>query len=725
LKSRRSRHPFRKGPPVPPPLALLFALPFLVRLLYFLETRRQPFFQWSFLVAFVNQTFAADLARGEGAPYTLYRSPWYPLAVSWIYRLAGVEPMAVRLVQWTLGGVTCLLVYRLGRLLLGERAARVALVLSALFVPAVFYEGELLEQSLATFLLAAGALLLARAWEIRFTLAAAAAGSALWCAAFLLRPDLLAGAPLLIAAMALAPRAGRERVRALGVFGFVGVVALALLLWPGLLINVRENRSGINAAINLHIGNNAQADGHDALLPETPELPTVDPEARRDHMTGLDLAGTRYALAATGGGLDSVAPFWLDATRRFVADSPWAELKLLGRKTLLFFNGYLLGTQKDLYFLREHSWTLRALLWCAGLCFPLGLILPLAAIGSCATPMAASRRLMLLCVPAGCLATTLVFFHDARFLMPAIPFLMLSAASGVLSVLDAIRARRWSVPAVLAALLILSNVDWLGTHVMHRAAEEFRVGTMHLDAGDTAAAEAAYRRAVLADPGFVPALDNLVTVAGRAGDLSPAIEFLSGLASSGHETPPLTRSLASLQAAAGRDDDALATLRAGRERHPDDPALAMDVATTLMQRGDCGEALGIAQGVLSGAPGDERAPACAGYCLETLGRHAEAIAVLESGLRARPDDATLLGLLGEAYAALGRREEEQRCYRRILAVEPRHALAALRLARSLAAQGDRGEALRYARLALSLGHPDAASLVRALEGRDLESHPPR
>ncbi|HZI95447.1 MAG TPA: tetratricopeptide repeat protein [Patescibacteria group bacterium] len=703
-------------------VAFLFVLPFLVRAIYFLETRHQPYFQWNFLVAYVNHDLATDLALGRGAPYALYRSPFYPLLVSWIYRLVGIEPLAVRILQWALGGAGCLLIYRLGLTLLDRRRALVALALAGLFIPAVCYEGELLEQSLATFFVLAGVTLtsaaLLRGGKLRLF-----SGSLLYGAGFLLRPDLLLAAPFLLIAIASgAPSgtpAGARKAARLGVFSAGCVFMGILLLKPHILINVRENDTPINAAINLHLGNNPQADGHSARFPETAELPTIDPDARRDHMTGLDLAGVRYAESQTGGDLSTVSAYWLHETLGYIASDPVGWAGLIAKKCVLFFNGYLLGTQKDWYFLRDSAAVLRALLWCAGLCFPLGLILPLAAVGACG-PMETSRRMLLLAVPLGCLATTLVFFHDARFLLPSAPFLILLASSGLVSVLAATRARRWMPVVAVCLLLVFSNVDWLGTHVMSRAAEEFRVGTMYLDSGDPVMAGAAYRRSIESDPGFVPALDNLVLTTRTPDERESAAAFLRGLSVSGRDSAPLMRSLASLALLAGKPDEALDVLRRGISRFPADTALQLDLAGQLMRRGSCVEALELGRKAIAGGARESRAFAYSGFCLAARGDLEAAVSLLREGTALHPDDLTLLGLLGQTYDQLGRRDEAQKCYRDVLERDPGHAEAALQLARSLAADGRIGEALVWAKKAAQLGHPAAASLVR-----DLESHQPR
>jgi len=79
-------------------LALLFGFPLLVRLVYGLEVLDAPWLQWNLVVSFVNDDFARDMALHPAGPWTLFRSPWYPLILSWVYR-AGGDAMTMRSLQ--------------------------------------------------------------------------------------------------------------------------------------------------------------------------------------------------------------------------------------------------------------------------------------------------------------------------------------------------------------------------------------------------------------------------------------------------------------------------------------------------------------------------------------------------------------------------------------------------------------------------------------------------
>ncbi|MGH9867506.1 MAG: hypothetical protein ACREAA_05000, partial [Candidatus Polarisedimenticolia bacterium] len=166
---------------------LLFVFPLVVRLAYGLDIRDDSYMQWNLVVSYVNDDFARDIAAG-GGPWTLHRSPWYPLVVSWVYRLLGGQP-AMQMLQWVLGSAACVLVYVLARRLAGRSAALLSWAIASLYGPALFYEGELLEQACATFLLLAGLAALTDPAVRRVPWLMPAAGGALFGAAALLRPD--------------------------------------------------------------------------------------------------------------------------------------------------------------------------------------------------------------------------------------------------------------------------------------------------------------------------------------------------------------------------------------------------------------------------------------------------------------------------------------------------------------------------------------------------------
>lgn len=102
-----------------------------------------------------------DVTEGKGFPTTggvqPKREPGYPLFLAGIYAAAGHRPGAVRLVQAVLAGTLCLLVFAMARHLARAGAVPpgtpwVAAALTAAYPGFVFYSGELMRETLFTWL---------------------------------------------------------------------------------------------------------------------------------------------------------------------------------------------------------------------------------------------------------------------------------------------------------------------------------------------------------------------------------------------------------------------------------------------------------------------------------------------------------------------------------------------------------------------------------------------
>lgn len=126
----------------------------------------------SYLVAFGNRLtvhgdaeaydkMGIDLAQGEGFPTTgglqPKREPGYPIFLAAVYMVAGHAPTAVRAVQALLASTLCLLVFLLARQLAraGTVPASLPIVAAALtagYPPFIFYGGELMRETVFTWL---------------------------------------------------------------------------------------------------------------------------------------------------------------------------------------------------------------------------------------------------------------------------------------------------------------------------------------------------------------------------------------------------------------------------------------------------------------------------------------------------------------------------------------------------------------------------------------------
>lgn len=88
-----------------------------------------------------------------GTP-TARRPPIYPLFLSGVYFLFGHSYLAVRIIQSIIGGLTCLVIYFIGKKTVNKNVGFIAATISVFYPFFIYYTGYLLVETLFTFLLA-------------------------------------------------------------------------------------------------------------------------------------------------------------------------------------------------------------------------------------------------------------------------------------------------------------------------------------------------------------------------------------------------------------------------------------------------------------------------------------------------------------------------------------------------------------------------------------------
>ena len=134
-------------------ITAILALAALVRLLYFLEIRQTPFFLSPVIDAAFYNDLGRTLAAGEGtgrAPFMM--PPLYPLVLSVLYRLVGVNLSAAHILQFVFGTLSALMTFAIARRVAGSTVAVLAAVFVATSRALLFVEGDLLATPLAVLL---------------------------------------------------------------------------------------------------------------------------------------------------------------------------------------------------------------------------------------------------------------------------------------------------------------------------------------------------------------------------------------------------------------------------------------------------------------------------------------------------------------------------------------------------------------------------------------------
>jgi tetratricopeptide (TPR) repeat protein len=491
--------------------ALLVGAPFLVRLLAWLELRDDPFFRLLVVDARTYHDTAVQMANGTyrmDGPF--WQPPFYPFLLSLVYRVAGPNPEAMRLLQCLLGGCTCWLVFRLADRLGGRRAAWISWAAAALCGPLLFFDLQLLGASVATLLLLVATDRVAAWAPGRNDHALFAGGLALGMACITVATCLVA-IPVLVGWMA---RRLRRDEAGIG----IALYFLAAALVPVVTVTaVNLGASGQpvlvswNGGVNFWIGNNPDYDRTVAIRPGRSWL-ALTAEAGQ--------AGARNESAASG--------WFFRRSLRWIGGHPGAWAALMVRKAGLFLRGDEIARNQEIYPFRQGSLLLRALLWVRGLAFPIGVLLPLGLAGmttllfrrtrgpgggtliEAAGPDSGAGDLALL-VGAYALAVIL-FFPASRYRLPVLPFLLVFAGAGMVVWLDAARRGRFGalrMPLVaLTIFLLLSNLGLPAMASSFQSDTYSDMGTLCFEQNNWEEAIRWYRRALDLDPENAEAAHN-------------------------------------------------------------------------------------------------------------------------------------------------------------------------------------------------------------------------
>jgi len=565
--------------PRPPLLRTGVALVLIVvaavglRAAYLAESTGTPEFRQPAVDALFHHYWARALATGDWSPpgdledpgvreHAFLRPPGYPYLLAGVYRIAGVGPLAPRVVQLVVGVLAVVGLFAVGRVWLGPVAGLAAAAAGAVYWPLVYFEGELhaagpLVASLV------GASLALLAWVRHPRLGWAVTAGVLLGVASLLRPNVLVLVPFAAVWVAwAAPLESTRRRRVLG--GVLVAVAAATAIAPATLRNLRVTGRWIpitsSTGLNLYIGNNPDADGLVAL-----------------ELDGIGRFGTcfdypavvRTLEAREGRPLDDrdVSRWFRDRALAWIAAEPAAALRLAARKAWLYWGPVEVGHNRELELAREHSHVLAALPGFSPL-------LGAAVVGLAGLTTARCRRTLtrptarfgvwVVGAPLALWLSVLPFFVAGRYRLAMAPFLCLLAGAAARCARDAlVGGRPGRAVAIVAACVAVSvahhalpsavapdrakwhydrGTAWATAGRLDLAAHELRaavalapgyagawynLGLAESGLGHSAAAIDAWRRAVGIDPDMVEGWTNLgaeLLRQGRAGEARTALE---------------------------------------------------------------------------------------------------------------------------------------------------------------------------------------------------------
>ena len=220
-------------------------------------------------------------------------------------------------------------------------------------------------------------------------------------------------------------------------------------------------------------------------------------------------------------------------------------------------------------------------------------------------------------------------------------------------------------------------------------------------AGDAAGAEAAFRRALAADPGLAEAAGALADLLAADGRAAEAASLYAAALAGDPGRRDWRRGRAEALAAAGEADAALAEAEALVTARPDDAAARRLLARLHLDRGDAAQALDHAREAAFLDPHGLEGVGVLAACQLAAGDPLAAAEALDPALRRAhpmdPERPRALVLLGRAWTGLGEPEKAAAALRAALEADEGDAAGAGPLLAALEAGGQEGLSAAYVR----------------------------
>jgi tetratricopeptide (TPR) repeat protein len=427
MEALRGREVGRPWPHERTFLVAILLLALVLRVVWVLQMRGNPYFEDPQLDQRLFVDWGRAVARGErfGAE-TLPTAPLYSWFLGLVFALTGGSLLAARLVQAVLGTVAVYLVHRIGRHAFGPAVGLVGAFFTATSWVVLYYDGELLRESLVNVANLAGllgTLVLARKASIRVCILAGLA----WGLAALLRQQVLLLVPCLAVWLLAGAHVPFKRVLLFGAAVLAPIVPVTawntIVGGDFVLISAEGGQT-------LWIGNNPDADGLTGFTQDT-----------RGDVLGHFEDGRAIAERESGRKLtpSETSSFYVRKVRQFFRDEPAKAWGLLLRKAGLLLTDWEYGNPEQPRFFAERFAPVSRFL-------PLGfgIALALAAIGIAATWRGALARFPLwsfLLVYGGSIA---LFLVSARYREPLLPVLFVYSACGAVWLVRSAMARAWT-----------------------------------------------------------------------------------------------------------------------------------------------------------------------------------------------------------------------------------------------------------------------------------------
>lgn len=661
-------------------LWVILAAAAVVRLAYFLELRRTPFFDHLLLDLASYDAWGRKIAAGAWlGDRVFYQDPLYPYFLGFLYAVVGHRLWVVYLLQLLLGVLTVYLIYRLAKSFFSVPAALVAAALAALYKPFIFYDIQIEKSFLAVLLVTAACLALVVAVERRTAGQMWAWAGILMGLLALIRGNYLLLVPMILLGIVFLDT-GKRKVRTLLLYSLGVGLVLLLTTANNLLAGKDLVLTTSQAGQNFFIGNNPENLTGMYRAPDfvrgDPKFEEADFQREAERQTGRRLKPSE------------VSGYWLKRGLAFLIESPSRFLRLLWAKTTLFWNNYEVPDNLDMYYFESSSIVMRLWLPVFGLAAPFGIL------GMCLCLPEWRRLWTLYLFALGYFVSVILFYVFSRYRLPVVPFLLVFGAEAVYRLSTYIRKGRLREAAYAVLILLIAGIGVnapLGNTYNPSAIDN--LGAVLLQMGDLEGAESLFRQVIARRPDFADARNNLAVTLLRKGDAARAIDELKEVIRLKPMLPGGYVNLGNALLKQGDFGGAGANYEKALELDPKSQEAVQGQGELLRQKGDFAAAAEAFRRAISIDPDSAGAHNNLAISLMAQGRHEEALREFDEAVRLDPGLYRAHFNKGVCLEKLRRSEEAASSYRRAIEIAPTFAEAYGNLAGLLAERGDRNRAI--------------------------------
>lgn len=684
----------------------VFLLALLVRGVYLYDSSDSP----TFYTPIVDSQTYDGLARGlaEGLPMTnefFWQPLFYPLFLAVVYGLSNFSILCVKIIQVVLGALTAVFSFRLSEKIFGRGVGLLAGVITAIYMPLVFFETELLAVGWAAFWMVAMVLALLKVKEKPKAFHCFIFGF-LGALGIITRPVFLlffvAACVWLIIVWIREHFKPTKLIRGLlGIaFGFLLVAGPV-----GILSHRVTDRASIlpfSGGINFYIGNN----------PNYKKTITIRPGLGWRELTAIP---ARQGIVDDRG----MEQFFFKKTMDYIIGEPVSFFKGLVYKTIQFFSSVEIPRNMDIYLFRRWSWLLGMLVWKIGrFGFPFGVLLPLAFLGLVFywKKMPGPVLLSLFFYSVSVISV----FVTSRYRVPVVPVMSVLAAAGLGEIRNIVQKQHWKRLAVACVIVLGIGMASSATgpfyeeKLNYEAELYYGLGSTYDRWGRVEEAKAVYLKAVELRADYAGAHYNLANILKSQSRLEEAINHYSQSLQTEPNSVEIINNFGVALQMQGKVDQAIQQWEKALELAPSDPYAHFNIGLVLAERGKLDQSIKHFNEALQAKSDWVELHINLGMILFQRGEVNEAIIHFIEALRIRPGDAEVHNSLGIALGSEGRLDEAVQHFRQAVKLEPGYPEAHYNLGYALELLGKFAEATVEYRQVLQID-PNHAESRRRLE----------